>query len=181
MRKETTPAVRTHALRQTAPRAGLSIGTSSVLVIFVLLCLVTFAVLSLVSARADSRLSEKNEAHVQEYYAAESTAYAQLSALDEALHTLYEQPELYGEALNALAGQSVAGWQLKTQNQALYAELAVPVNAAQQLNILLLLPQTPTAQGALYRIESWRLCTAGEWQPEDQLPVYGAGAALPEA
>lgn len=37
----------------------LGVGTSSILLIFVLLCMITFAVLSLVSARSDYRLSQK--------------------------------------------------------------------------------------------------------------------------
>ena len=37
---------------------GLGVGASSILLIFVLLCLTTFATLSLVSAQADARLSE---------------------------------------------------------------------------------------------------------------------------
>ena len=38
-------------------RIGLNIGTSSILLVFVLLCMVTFAVLSFVSANADYKLS----------------------------------------------------------------------------------------------------------------------------
>lgn len=39
--------------------AGISIGMVSILMIFVVLCLTTFATLSFVSARADLKLSKK--------------------------------------------------------------------------------------------------------------------------
>lgn len=179
-------AVRRTRLERTPARTGLSIGTSSILVIFVLLCLVTFAVLSLVSANADSRLNEKNTAHVQAYYAAEDTAYTDLAALDKALNELYVQK---GDGYAAaLAAQSeLAGWTLSSDGTALSAALSVPVSDVQTLTVELALPAKRTSAGALYTITAWRLATAGEWQPDDALPVYGAqdesgagGAALPD-
>lgn len=38
---------------------GMNIGSASILLVFVILCLVSFAVLSIVSANADSRLSTR--------------------------------------------------------------------------------------------------------------------------
>lgn len=48
---------------------GISIGSSSILVVFVVLCLTTFATLSLVSANADYRLSRKTADAAASYYA----------------------------------------------------------------------------------------------------------------
>ena len=39
---------------------GMNIGSASILLVFVILCLVSFAVLSIVSANADSKLSAWN-------------------------------------------------------------------------------------------------------------------------
>lgn len=57
-------------------KSFLSTGITSIVLIFVLLCLLTFAVLSVVSARADYKLSEKNTTRTTEYYEAENTANA---------------------------------------------------------------------------------------------------------
>ena len=38
---------------------GMNIGSASILLVFVILCLVSFAVLSIVSANADSKLSAR--------------------------------------------------------------------------------------------------------------------------
>ena len=42
---------------------GMNIGSASILLVFVILCLVSFAVLSIVSANADSRLSTRSTQH----------------------------------------------------------------------------------------------------------------------
>ena len=60
---------------------GLSIGSSSILVIFVVLCLTTFATLSLVSARADDKLSQKTADAAVSYYALDAAGERMLSDL----------------------------------------------------------------------------------------------------
>jgi len=65
--------------------AGFGTGSSSILIIFVLLCLVVFASLSLVSANSDQKLSQKLAARTQAYYAACNEAEMALAALDGAL------------------------------------------------------------------------------------------------
>ncbi|MBE5877496.1 MAG: hypothetical protein E7290_11490 [Lachnospiraceae bacterium] len=50
------------------PQFKLNIGLSSILLIFVVLCLVSFAVLSLVSANADNKLSQKMLERSSTYY-----------------------------------------------------------------------------------------------------------------
>ena len=67
--------------------AGVSIGMVSILMIFVVLCLTTFATLSFVSARADLKLSKKASDSVSEYYAADSTAETYLAQIASQLET----------------------------------------------------------------------------------------------
>ena len=78
---------------------SFQIGTSYLLVIFVILCLVTFAALSLSSALKDQSYSQKLTAHQTEYNAASAQASALLAQIDEALEA--DAPE---QALTALAG-----------------------------------------------------------------------------
>lgn len=49
-------------------RFGIGVGSLSILMVFVILCLTSFAALSLVSANADRRLSQKTADAVAEYY-----------------------------------------------------------------------------------------------------------------
>lgn len=66
-------------------QSGMSVGGSSILLIFVLLSLTTFAALSLVSANADYKLSDKNAQATQAYYTADAAAEETLAAVDAAV------------------------------------------------------------------------------------------------
>ena len=52
----------------------VNIGSSSLLIVFVILCLATFAILSLSSAKSDYSLSERLAKHKGDYYDASSRA-----------------------------------------------------------------------------------------------------------
>ena len=60
----------------------VSTGITSIMMIFVVLCLTAFGVLSYTSANADNKLTDKNSKHIQEYYSAEAQLYERLEKLD---------------------------------------------------------------------------------------------------
>lgn len=70
---------------------GINIGASSVLIIIVILCLVCFAGLSVASANADYRLSQKLEERTTAYYGACSEAQMTLAELSEKLSGFYTE------------------------------------------------------------------------------------------
>ncbi len=63
----------------------VSTGITSILMIFVVLCLTAFGVLSFLSAKADLNLSEKNSQNIINYYNAESKITEKLSEIDGVL------------------------------------------------------------------------------------------------
>ena len=68
-----------------APAPFSNIGASSLLVIFLILCLVTFAILTLTSAKSDADFAEKLAHHKMNYYAACNTAESTLDKIDAVL------------------------------------------------------------------------------------------------
>ena len=60
-------------------------GASSILMIFVVLALTTFGILSFLSARADLRLTERAADHTVAYYKADRAVEDTLAAIDDAL------------------------------------------------------------------------------------------------
>ncbi len=58
-----------------------TIGLSSLLVVFVVLCLITFACLSMSTAKTDYDFAKKNAAHKTDYYRACNEAEEYLNAL----------------------------------------------------------------------------------------------------
>lgn len=68
-----------------APAPFFNIGASSLLVIFLILCLVTFAILTLTSAKSDADFAAKLAHHKINYYAACNTAESTLDEIDAIL------------------------------------------------------------------------------------------------
>ena len=65
--------------------SGFQIGTgvTSILMIFVILCLTTFGILSYTSAKADLALTNKNADYISSFYDAYSEVNEKIAAIDE--------------------------------------------------------------------------------------------------
>lgn len=63
----------------------VNIGSSILMVVFILLCLFTLAAISLATAKKDYADSTRNAERVQAYYAASNEAEKMLSAMDESI------------------------------------------------------------------------------------------------
>jgi hypothetical protein len=64
-------------------RGFIAVGAPSIIVIFVILCLVCFAALSLVSANAEMRLAQRQGENTARWYRADAEAQRRLARLDE--------------------------------------------------------------------------------------------------
>lgn len=92
-------------------------GMSSLLMIFVVLCLTVFGVLAYMTARADDRLTQRSAQMVQAYYTADAKAEEALAQLDEAL--LEFDPETALESV---------GFTVRTEDGKPVGELEILVN-----------------------------------------------------
>ena len=61
---------------------NMGTGVSSILMVFAMLCITTFGILSLVSANADYKLAKKNQEAAEAYYEADRHASEMLAELD---------------------------------------------------------------------------------------------------
>ncbi|MEG1615109.1 MAG: hypothetical protein RR343_06465, partial [Oscillospiraceae bacterium] len=73
--------------------AGVNVGGASIIMVFSVLCLTIFAVLTLVSANAESTLAKKSVASVENYYSADAKVTDTLSKVYQIVD---EQPDLQG-------------------------------------------------------------------------------------
>ena len=87
-------------------KAGLGVGGSSLLMVFIIVCLTTFATLSLVSANADDKLSIKTAETVSAYYDADGRAAERVQAI-EALVQAGQSEQI---AAQGLAETTAAGY-----------------------------------------------------------------------
>lgn len=126
---------------------GLNVGFSSILLIFVILSLVSFATLSIISANADSRLTRKVLERTEAYYDACNKAEEALASVDSTLTGIYLQSD--GEAQYfATVGHNKS-----------YV-IAISELQTLQVNIEILYPESE--EDTFYRITSWQVVNTGE-------------------
>ena len=126
---------------------GVNVGSSSILLIFVLLTLLSFAALSLLSSNADYVLCQKTAEHSSAYYEACNEANRSIARIDATLLSLY-QSGLTKDAYFDEAGETIS--------------YLIPMNDTQSLQVDLevLYPENPNE--GLYKISAWKVITTQE-------------------
>lgn len=151
-------------------KSFLSTGTTSIVLIFVLLCLLTFAVLSVVSARADYKLSEKNTTRTTEYYEAENTANDILLKISTVLSRHAGSSAYLDNVRTDLDGTDGISFSSASQLQ-----YHVTINENQRLFVSLLLTNaasdTSSDTAGLYQIKAWKVENTHEWNNDTPVPV----------
>jgi hypothetical protein len=150
---------------------GLSVGTSSILVIFVLLCLTTFATLSMVSANADYKLTERAAEAVSDYYAADTIAEEMLAGISaelEALSQTVSGPEFLTRAAEEIPARvpGVEG-ELSAAGQTLL-RYRVPIGDIQELSVCLAVLAVPAPEGGYVERLEWKVLNLPDTAPLDE-------------
>lgn len=135
---------------------GLNIGSSSIILIFITLCLVSFATLSIVNANADKCLTTKVLERTTAYYEACNKAEETLARLDASLIHVYQNSPGSAEYFDAVGHTK---------------SYTIPISDLQnlQINIEILYPETP--DDTFYRITVWQVVTTGELQDESIINI----------
>lgn len=129
-------------MRETNRGSITGVGISSLMVIFAVLCLTVFTLLTVSSAQAEGRLSDRAAASVLGYYRADLEAeqtLAQLRAGEKPTHVQQKNGIFYYE-------QPISDTQL------LVVEVMV--------------------EGGEYHILRWQAVSTAGWQVDDRLPVW---------
>lgn len=135
---------------------GTGIGSASILVIFVILCLISFATLSIVSANADYKLSTKVLDRTTAYYEAAGKAEVILAKLDQTLSEIYASCESE-EAYFTTVGHDKS--------------FVVPLSESQTLEVCvsILYPQTDDAP--FYQIKRFQVIPTETFDYDSTLDV----------
>lgn len=146
----------------------VNIGSSSMLVIFIILCLVIFSVLSLASANNDYAYSRKIADRTTAYYEAVSEAETLLSQIDT---ILYEARVQEGDGWLDTAAQTfkdagIPALQI-TEGAAPRLSYQVPISESQALLVTLSLRTDARAGEPLYTIEGYQEISTREWEGDD--------------
>ena len=142
---------------------GMNIGTSSILIIIVILCLICFSGLSIASASADYRLSKKLADRTTAYYNACNQAQYSLLTLSDELAALYESS----------ADQVEYETKIKESMQdSLIFSYSINENQILQVSVNPLYPQTK--DGDYFEITSWQVMNISSPELDTSLPVFGS-------
>lgn len=120
----------------------MNIGSASILLVFVILCLVSFAVLSIVSANADSKLSSRVLERTTAYYDACNQAEQSLAGIDKILQRIYASSESE-EAYFASVGHGKS--------------YVIPISDLQSLQVTIEILYPLSADDTFYRITAWQV------------------------
>lgn len=131
---------------------GINIGSASILMIFVVLCLVSFAVLAIVSANADWKLTNRVTERTTAYYEACNTAERSLATLDAKLLTVYESAA-DSEEYFATVGQNKS--------------YVIEISDLQSLQVTVSILYPKSEAGPFYEITTWQVMNVGELEGDE--------------
>lgn len=129
-----------------------AVGGISLLVVFAVLCLTVFALLSLTTVQADGRLADASARAVEDYYAADCAAQEILARL--------RNGEVPMEATSHLEDS----WHTGTRYT-----YTVPISDTQELDVEVLV------DGEDYEILRWQAQYTGEWEVVEDLDLWDGG------
>lgn len=142
-------------------------GFSTILLSFVMICVVTFSALSLVTAHSDYRLSQKVADKTLRYYAAEEKAFLRLSAIDSLLANCYlssGNSEAYFKNVTDLSSNYGTFETTSTGHYILFQE---EIDENQYFSVKLLIQYPDSDTDSFYEITEWKSVYNQEI-PEDQ-------------
>lgn len=108
-------------------RRGLSLGISTIMVTFVILCITTFAIMSLISARADNNLAVRQAVSVTEFYQADSGVEEQLAKITAAVNEALTKSNSKESFIAILSEDANVNSYLAEENGDAIMRLSVPI------------------------------------------------------
>lgn len=137
-------------------RYGVNVGSSSILIIFVVVCLVCFAALSIVSANSDLKMTKKMAEREISYYSACNDAYRALYDIDCTLQKIYDS-SISEDDFYVQAGRQKS--------------FAYPVSDIHSLQVTISIQYPENDKEPFYEITQWNVITTGSLDYDDSLPL----------
>lgn len=159
---------------------GINIGSSLILVIFVLLSLVTFATLSYMSAKSDYRLSKEAADRTASFYDANRMAelyMANVEALLENQYSLSSVETQFYEGIERTFAEN-DNINVVTEDNAVYLEYKVHITNGQNLQVRLRTNYRQNEAEPLFYVEKWATVVDDNWLKEVKEDSEKSGVKL---
>ena len=152
-------------------------GVSLLLVIFIILCLVILATLSLSSALRDRSYAEKEAEKMAEYYQADAEAVRILEAVDQTFLSLIQEDTSASAVMAQLSREEYPGGSPVVFSESaqsagcIQADYTVAINDRQELSVRVLFDTRQSLSEGSYEILTWKEVPSGAWEGDDSLPL----------
>jgi hypothetical protein len=143
---------------------GIHVGSTSILMVFSVLCLTIFAVLSFVTTNYERKLSEKTAAAVLNFYEADSHAEEILAEMQKMLNA-YTEPGLIDEFSAQFEQEDFLVSPLEDPMNFSFS-FEVPIDEKQVLHI------SATVKNGIIMVNSWIILSTGSWSVDNRLNVW---------
>lgn len=114
--------------------AGLGVGYVSVMIIFAIICLTIFAVLSFRAASSNDAFNERSGEYLKQYYAADSLAKEKLARLNDIAYKAAKS-DFFEDSFEMSAGE-IEGVSLSKSPRGCEAKYSVVINDRQELVVI---------------------------------------------
>ena len=141
-------------------KGGVNVGTSSVLVSFVLLCMVSFAALTYLSAHSDYNLSLQTAERTTQYYEANRMAELYMANIEGLLSKTAKDCSNAGDYYSSIPGlfddnDQIIVSEEENRDNPVTLSYTVPMNESLQLNVTLKAHYPDDEDHSVFTIESW--------------------------
>jgi len=141
-----------------------NIGSSTLIVIFIVLCLATFSLLSLGNAKSDALLSERNGEAIQEYYRADGLGVEFYQKLDSSVAAAAGTGVSAGDLKASVTGQWAEYYDASAD--VFVAEIAMHAGQALQIRIQV------DWDRAESRILTWKVYNKEDYEIDQSMKVW---------
>lgn len=164
-------------------RSFSNFGFSTILIAFVMICVITFSALSMITANSDWNLSKKASERAKGYSIAEENAYDFLAEADATLASVYQSTSSEDEYLTK-AQEELRNLSYFNTNQHAYQlngvsgltyDLIFPMDNYHTLNITMEIQYPSEKSDQFYKITKWQTTTdtSDYMNDEDTLNLMG--------
>ncbi|MFV0362072.1 MAG: hypothetical protein ACK5LL_03160 [Suipraeoptans sp.] len=145
-----------------------NIGTVSLLMIFIILCLVVFAVLSLSSSTRDHTLSKRVAIQNTAYYTASNDATYKLKEIDDTFLELNEAADDYNEILLSRLSD-IKDITIQNENSEIIISYSREISSDRELQVVLIVNSPSKYSEGFYKINKWKSVSTKEWTNDETM------------
>lgn len=148
----------------------IGVGASSMMMIFVVLCLTALGILSFASAKADMTLTQKVKESTTAYYSGQYKVERTLSEIDEILRNASEESNGSQQAYEASVRKCLENEEdMSLEGNLLYFEISISPSMKIQVEAVISNLNEPDARIQVVRNQ---LINTGEWDTDHGLELW---------